>query len=80
MHRIRIGFLIPKISSKFLRESGKPSIKQVLTPSFVAVPDQPHELPGGVQRKGPRSACQFQTSFFRRAIAFPVVAAVAAGH
>src|SRR2546423_11726839 len=55
-------------------------IKQVLTPTFVTVADQPHELPGSVQRKRTRSPRQFEPGFFRRAVALTVIAAVAACH
>ena len=53
-------------------------VEQVLTPPFIAVTNQPHELPRGMQRKRTRAPGQFESRFFWRAIAFAVVAAIAA--
>src|SRR5229473_699298 len=55
-------------------------IKQVLTPLFVPVADEAHQLPRGVQREGARAPLQFQPGLFRSAVALVVVALVAAGH
>ena len=56
------------------------SVKQILTPPFVAMPDQAHELSGGVQSEWTRSAGQLQPGLFRGAVTLTVVAAVAARH
>src|SRR6516165_1409861 len=73
------GFL--KIEKSFApAEAYERSVKQVLTPPFVAVADQPHQLPRGVQREGTRSPRQFETGFLRSAVTLAVVAAVAASH
>jgi hypothetical protein len=61
----------PSISPKSL-------VKKILTPPLVAMADQPHQLPGSVQRKGPRPPRQLESRFFRRAVALTVIAAVAA--
>jgi hypothetical protein len=34
--------------------SPKSLVKKILTPPLVAMADQPHQLPGSVQRKRPR--------------------------
>src|SRR5579862_7693813 len=60
--------------------SWKCLVKQILTPPLIAVADQPHQLPRGVQCEGPRPPCQFETSLFWRPVALTIVAAVAAGH
>jgi len=41
------GFLKMKIFSGF-RESRKRSVKQVLTPPFIAMADHAHQLPGSM--------------------------------
>src|SRR5271163_431407 len=55
-------------------------VKQILTPPFIAMTDEPHQLSRGVQRKRPRPSRQLQTRLFWRAVALTVVAAVTAGH
>lgn len=58
----------------------KPLIKQILTPPFVAMSDEPHQLPRGMQRERPRPPRQFKPGFFRRAVALAVIATVATSH
>src|SRR5271170_444779 len=55
-------------------------IKQVLTPPLVAVPDEPHQLPGGMQGERPWPPRQFKPGFFRRTVALAVIATVATSH
>src|ERR1700730_13391410 len=77
MHSATKGFLF---RLKFFRLTvfGKSLIKQVLTPPLVAMTDQTHELPGGMQRERPRPARQFKSGLFRCAGSLAVVAVVAA--
>jgi len=46
----------------------------------VALAEQAHQVPAGVQAKGTRRARQTHARFFRRAAALAIVAGVAAGH
>src|SRR5258708_2688802 len=73
------GFLRRNLFSN-IKLAPQTSVKQILAPPFIAVPDQPHQLPGSVQRKRPRSARQLQAGFFRCPVALAVIAPVAAGH
>src|SRR5271154_143583 len=66
--------------SSWLLFRRKRLIKQVLTPPFVAVSDEPHQLPGGMQSERPRSPCQFEPGLFRSPVAFAVIATVATRH
>src|SRR5512142_1549119 len=54
------------------------SIKQVLPPLRVALPQQPHDVPAGVQVERPRLADQLHIGFHRKLIAFAAIASVAA--
>ena len=53
------------------------SVKKVLTPLLVAIADQLHQLPRGIQSEGPGSAGQANPGFLGGAVALAVVAAVA---
>src|SRR5256885_7716376 len=79
MHAGEKGFHAPKISENFLKRR-KPLIKKILTPTLIAVTNQSHQLTGSVQGERPRTPRQLKSSFFRSAIAFAVVALIAAGH
>src|SRR5580693_2433847 len=61
-------------------EKTTPSIKQILLPLLIAFAQQPHQVPAGVQAERARLAGQFEPGLFRRAAAFPVIAAVAASY
>ena len=52
-------------------------VEKILPPLFIAMPDQAHQLPRGMQREGARPALQLQSGFFRCAVPFAVVARVA---
>src|SRR4029077_2027365 len=52
-------------------------VKKVFTPAFVTVADEPHELPRGVQGKGPRPTVQFQPGLLGGAVALAVITPVA---
>jgi hypothetical protein len=56
------------------------SIKQILAPLLIFIPDQAHELPRGMKRERPRPPSEGQAGFFGRSVAFPVIALVAACH
>ncbi len=55
-------------------------VEKILAPLVVAMPDQPHQLARSVQRERPRPALQFDSRFFRRAVALAVIACIAARH
>ena len=55
------------------------SVKKILAPFLVTISDQTHELARSVKSERPRTALQLKTSFFGCAVAFAVVASVAAG-
>src|ERR1041384_8862540 len=55
-------------------------IKQVLTPTFITVPDHTHQLPRGVQSEGTRSPRQFKSGLFGCPVTLAVIASVAARH
>src|ERR1022692_1470016 len=57
-----------------------PSIEQILPPLLVALAQQPHQMPAGVQTERPRLPRQLHPRFLRRAVALPVVARIAARH
>src|SRR5579884_2690804 len=56
------------------------SIEQVLAPAVVALAQEPHQMPAGVQAEGTRRAGQLHARFIGRAAAFAIVAGMAAGH
>src|SRR5580704_16597646 len=62
------------------KSKAKNSVEEILAPLLVSVSDQTHQLARRMQSKWARTALQFETSFLGRAIAFVVVAGVAAGH
>src|SRR6266853_1535609 len=51
------------------------SIKQILPPLLIALAQQAHQMPAGVQAERTRLAGQLEPGLFRRATAFPVIAA-----
>jgi hypothetical protein len=55
-------------------------VEKVLAPFLVAMADQAHQLARSMESERTRPALKFQAGFFRRAITFAIVAAVAAGH
>src|SRR5258708_34029162 len=80
MYGSKKGFTSTELFFKQIDLAAEILVKQILTPPLVAVSDQTHELPGGMQRKRPGPPGQLQASLFRGPGALPVVAAVAASH
>src|SRR5580700_2747972 len=73
------GFLFRLIFFNFPR-SEILLVKQVLTPAFIPVTNQSHQLTGRMQCERPRPPRQFEAGFLRCAVALAVVAPVTAGH
>src|SRR5713226_4441290 len=78
MHEGKKGFHSCQESRSRRRKPRKCLVKKVLTPPLIAMPDQPHKLPGSMQRERPGPPRQLQPRLFRRAVALAVIAAVAA--
>jgi hypothetical protein len=77
MHGSEKGFhYLKKVFSALI--SPKTLVKQILTPPLVPMPDQPHQLPRGMQRERPRPPRQFKSRLFRRPVALAVIATVTA--
>jgi len=61
------------------RPNDRDSIEQVLAPLVVALAEKPHQMAAGVQTERPRRARQPHARLFRSAVAFAVIAGMAAG-
>ena len=55
------------------------SIKQILPPLLIALAQQAHQMPAGMQTERTRLAGQLEPRLFRRAAAFSVIAGMTAG-
>lgn len=66
--------------NRFSKGGGEVLVKKIFAPLLVAMSDQAHQLPRSVQCERSRPPLQFNSSFFRRAVAFAVVTRVAARH
>src|SRR5258708_15497068 len=55
-------------------------IEEVLAPLIVALGQQAHEVPAGVQAEGAGRSPQFEPGFLPRTAALAIVAGMAAGH
>src|ERR1700693_4673583 len=77
MRRERAEKVAPGFKS---RRGLKRLVEKVFAPFLVAMTDQAHQLARSVKSERARAALKFQASFFRSAIAFTIVAPVAAGH
>src|SRR5579875_365635 len=56
------------------------SVKHVLSPFFVLMSNQAHQLPRRMQSKRTRTASQSQSGLFGRAVPLAIVAGVTASH
>src|SRR5271156_1188911 len=54
-------------------------IKEILAPLIVALAEQAHQMPAGMQAQGTRGARQPHPGFFRSPASFAIIARMAAG-
>src|SRR5579884_2361781 len=65
-------------TSTRLQQEADRLIEQILLPAVVALGQQPHQVPAGMQAERPRCTRQLHPGFIRRAAALAVIAWVTA--
>lgn len=61
-------------------EAKKKLIKKIFAPLLVAETDEAHQLARSVEREGPGASLELEPGFFGSAVAFAIVARIAAGN
>ena len=55
-------------------------IKQILSPLIIRAADHSHDVPAGVERKGPGLLQELHIGLTQQMVAFAAIAGMAAGH